>query len=304
MTTFRVRHRTSYRYDKPVEFGVHRLMVRPRDGHDMRLLESSLLMTPGADVRWTFDTFGNSVALLTFADASDELVIGSELTLRRYGYDDPIDRLARHTGPYPFSYEPDESTDLRPMLGMQHPEDRATVAAWMALSLPLIPTETIEILDELGGAIHRGFTYDRREVRGVQSPAQTIALCTGTCRDFALLFIEAARLLGFAARFVTGYLYDPAADAGEYSGFSGGGATHAWADVFVPGAGWVEFDPTNRIIAGRNLLRVATTRTPAQALPLSGTFCGTGAVCLAMDVSVTVERVDGSAALFPREPAA
>ncbi|WP_227419450.1 transglutaminase-like domain-containing protein [Roseitranquillus sediminis] len=183
---------------------------------------------------------------------------------------------------------------------MQHPEDRATVAAWMALSLPLIPTGTIEILDELGAAIHRGFTYGRREVRGVQSPAQTIALGTGTCRDFALLFIEAARLLGFAARFVTGYLYDPAANAEEDSGFSGGGSTHAWADVFVPGAGWVEFDPTNRIIAGHNLLRVATTRTPAKALPLSGTFCGTGAVFLGMEVSVAVERLDRSASPVSR----
>ena len=292
MTTFRVRHRTSYSYDKPVDFGIHRLMVRPRDGHDMRLLESSLVVTPAADVRWAFDTFGNSVALLTFSDASDELVIGSELVLRRYGYDDPVDRLARHTGPYPFSYEPEEGADLGPMLVMQHPEDRATVAAWVALSLPLVPTETIEILDELGGAIHRGFTYGRREVRGVQSPAQTIELGTGTCRDFALLFIEAARLLGFAARFVTGYLYDPAVDGGEQGGSSGGGSTHAWADVFVPGAGWVEFDPTNKIVAGHNLLRVATTRMPSQALPLSGTYCGIGATFLGMGVNVAVERLD------------
>lgn len=303
MTTFRVCHRTSYSYDRPVKFGIHRLMVRPRDGHDMRLLDSSLVIAPGADVRWTFDTFGNSVALLTFSGASDELLIGSELILRRYGYDDPVDRLARHSGPYPFSYEPEERTDLAPLLVMQHPEDRATLTAWMALSLPLVPTETIELLDELGGAIHRGFTYGRREVRGVQSPARTIELCTGTCRDFALLFMEAARLLGFAARFVTGYLYDPAADAGEHSGFNGGGSTHAWADVFVPGAGWVEFDPTNRIIAGRNLLRVATTRTPAQALPLSGTFYGSGAVCLGMDVSVAVETLDWSASPALREAA-
>ena len=139
-------------------------------------------------------------------------------------------------------------------------------------------------------------------VRGVQSPAETIALGRGTCRDFALLFMEAARGLGFAARFVTGYLYDAASDTRPTSIPRGGGATHAWADVFVPGVGWVEFDPTNRIVAGRNLLRVATTRTPAQALPLSGTFSGPGATCLGMHVSVAVERLDWSASPVSWEP--
>jgi transglutaminase-like putative cysteine protease len=294
MTTFRVRHRTSYSYDRPVNFGIHRLMVRPRDSHDMRLLESSLAVTPRAEVRWTFDPFGNSVALLSFSEAAEELVIVSELMLRRYGHDDPLDRLARHTGPYPFAYEPDEKIDLGPMLVMQHPGEKPVLAAWIRLSLPDKHLETMSILDALGSAIHRSFTYSRREVHGVQSPARTLTLGSGTCRDFALLFVETARLLGFAARFVTGYLYDPASDEcgqGE-SDVRGGGSTHAWADVFVPGAGWVEFDPTNRIIAGRNLLRVATTRTPIQALPLSGTFHGTDAKFLGMDVGVSVSRVD------------
>lgn len=292
MTTFRVRHRTSYSYDRPVEFGLHQLMVRPRDGHDMRLLASSLAVTPRADVRWAFDTFGNSIALLSFAEVADELVIESELTLRRYGYDDPVHRLARHTGPYPFAYDAEDGVDLAPMLTLQHPGDRTAVEEWMAASLPVPPGETIAVLDALCRAIHSGFAYGRREIRGVQSPAETISLGRGTCRDFALLFMEAARGLGFAARFVTGYLYDPAS-AGKAEGIlSGGGATHAWADIFVPGAGWVEFDPTNRIVAGRNLIRVATTRTPSQALPLSGTFNGPGATCLGMDVRVSVEGLE------------
>lgn len=294
MTTFRVRHRTSYSYDRPVEFGLHQLMVRPRDGHDMRLLDSSLAVTPEAEIRWAFDTFGNSIALLSFAEAAEELVIESELTLRRFGYDNPVDRLARHTGPYPFAYEPDESVDLAPMLALQYPADRPAVQAWMAASLPSPPAETIAVLDTLCNAIHGGFAYGRREIRGVQSPAETITLGRGTCRDFSLLFMEAARGLGFAARFVTGYLYDAASDTPADSLPRGGGATHAWADVFVPGVGWVEFDPTNRIVAGRNLLRVATTRMPAQALPLSGTFSGPGATCLGMNVRVSVERVGGA----------
>ena len=156
--------------------------------------------------------------------------------------------------------------------------------------MPSVPTETIAVLDTLSSAIHHGFTYGRREMRGVQSPAQTLALGSGTCRDFALLFMEAARILGFAARFVTGYLYDAATEGAASEALSGGGSTHAWADVFVPGAGWVEFDPTNRIVAGRNLLRVATTRTPSQALPVSGTFSGAAEDFLGMDVLVAVRQ--------------
>ncbi len=257
----------------------------------MRLINSSLTVTPNADVRWAFDTFGNSVALLTFADASDKLVIASELTLRRYGYDDPLDRLTRHTGPYPFSYDQEEAIDLAPMLMLQHPDERERLVSWMALSLRTGLDDTLQLLNELASVIHRDFVYGRREIRGVQTPAKTIELGSGTCRDFAVLFIEVARLLGFAARFVTGYLYDPASDESDDQGLSGGGSTHAWADVFVPGAGWIEFDPTNRIIAGRNLLRVATTRTPTQALPLSGTYCSPGSVFLGMEVEVSVEKI-------------
>jgi transglutaminase-like putative cysteine protease len=103
--------------------------------------------------------------------------------------------------------------------------------------------------------------------------------------------MEAARQFGFAARFVTGYLYDPAEDGGGGDdALAGGGASHAWAETFVPGAGWIECDPTNSIVAGGNLIRVATTRTPAQAQPVRGTFKGDGAACLGMDVTVTVRE--------------
>jgi transglutaminase-like putative cysteine protease len=147
-------------------------------------------------------------------------------------------------------------------------------------------------LHALNQAIHDRFAYRRRDEQGVQTPGQTIAGGSGTCRDFAFLFMEAARQLGFAARFVTGYLYDPAAEQGGDGddALAGGGATHAWAETFVPGAGWIELDPTNRIVAGRNLIRVATTRTPAQAQPVRGTFNGDGATCLGMDVTVTVSE--------------
>ncbi|SCY54143.1 Transglutaminase-like enzyme, putative cysteine protease [Paracoccus tibetensis] len=264
----------------------------------MRLLTSSLAVSPAPTVRWEFDTFGNSVALLTFPRPADELVIASELTVRRYGYDEPATRLALHAGPYPFRYGRDERVDLAPMLLRGPRSARASLQSWLAAALPVHPAETMALLDNLVQAIHEGFTYGRRDEQGVQSPAETIRLGSGTCRDLAVLFIEAARTLGFAARFVTGYLYDPATDLGRVTptatseAVSGGGATHAWADVFVPGVGWVEFDPTNRIIAGRNLIRIAATRTAAQALPLVGTYAATGARPLGMDVQVAVSRED------------
>ena len=301
MRTFRVRHSTRYAYDRPVSFGVHHLMIRPRDGHDLRILESSLVVEPEAEVRWAYDTFGNSVAWLTFHEPADELVIESVLELRRYGFDEPLPRIERHAAGYPFSYDADDSIDLAPLLALLYPDDRPSLEAWTRRVLAPMPTGSLQLLDCLGSAIHRSFTYRRRVTSGVQSPALTIALGSGTCRDFALLFMEAARLLGFAARFVTGYLYDSRTDPGGCAAddpgvgggaVSGGGSTHAWADIFVPGAGWVEFDPTNRIVAGRNLIRVATTRSPAQAVPASGTYRHDGAAFLGMDVRVSVSRVD------------
>jgi transglutaminase-like putative cysteine protease len=160
------------------------------------------------------------------------------------------------------------------------------------LVLPAPSGGCLQVLGALGTAIHQTFRYARRESEGVQAPGETIRLGSGTCRDFALLFMEAARRLGFAARFVTGYLHDEASDPRGGEEMTGGGATHAWADVFVPGAGWVEFDPTNRIVASRNLIRVATTRTPSQALPVSGTFEHDGGRQLRLEVGVVVTRVE------------
>jgi transglutaminase-like putative cysteine protease len=286
MTTFRIRHRTRYDYDRPVGLGLHRLMIRPRDGHDMRILESSLVVSPAADVRWSFDTFGNSVTFLTFHQPTEALVIDSELIVRRYGVDAPLERIARHAEAYPFAYDADDSMDLAPLLASQFPGDRPSVEAWLEGVMPERPGDCLDVLNRLGDAIHHSYRYGRREQRGTQAPGDTIALGRGTCRDFALLFMEAARRLGFAARFVTGYLYDPGADGSTESALTGGGSTHAWADVFIPGVGWTEFDPTNRIVAGRNLLRVATTRTPSQALPVSGIYDGTAASRMSVEVGV------------------
>ncbi len=292
MPTLSVHHLTRYRYSAPVTFGVHRLMIRPRDGHDMRILDSALALSPRASVRWEFDTFGNSVAYASFEGTSDELTIDSSLVLRRFVFDEPVSTLRPRASVYPFTYGEDESIDLAPLMQLQCPQDRPALEAWLRQALPVLPGRSLEVLQALSEAIHARFDYRRREEAGVQTPGATLAIASGTCRDFAFFFMEAARLLGFAARFVTGYLNDPSVDAADDTGATllGGGATHAWAEIFVPGAGWIEFDPTNRIVAGHNLIRVATTRTPAQASPVQGAFRGDG-VAVAMEVSVTVRTL-------------
>jgi hypothetical protein len=134
-------------------------MIRPRDGHDMRILDSSLIVTPRADVHWAFDTFGNSVALLTFHEEADELVIASELKLRRYGLDEPVPRIERHASDYPFRFDRDDSIDLALLLSVHCPQDRPAVERWVSATMPELPNRSLQVLDQLGTAIHESFTY-------------------------------------------------------------------------------------------------------------------------------------------------
>lgn len=285
----RVRHRTEYVYDRPVTLNPHLLMLRPRDAHDLWLDDAFLTITPAASLRWYFDTFGNSIAEATFDTATDRLLIESELFLRRYVNEEKFRRTAAHVCGYPFSYSDEEACDLGPFLGLENPEDAPVLDAWLEKIAFDPPAEAFMVLKNLSDSIHRTLEYSRREEMGTQSAAHTITTGTGTCRDYALLFMEASRRLGFAARFVTGYLNDATSDAAAPVG---GGATHAWADVFLPREGWIEFDPTNRITAGSALIRLATTRRPSQASPISGSFEGNGGICTGLTVSVDVRRAD------------
>jgi transglutaminase-like putative cysteine protease len=284
----RILHRTEYLYDRPVGLNPHRLMLRPRDGHDLWVDDAYLTITPRASLRWFFDTFGNSVAEATFDTSTERLVIESELFLRRYTSDLRGEGVGAHSRPFPFLYTEDEILDLAPFLALQNPQDKAHLRAWLDATFDAGRADALTVLRSLSDCLYLNLHYSAREEMGTQSAAETITLGVGTCRDFAFLFMEAARCLGFAARFVTGYLNDRPRGLG----LQGGGATHAWADVFVPGEGWIEFDPTNRITAGSDLIRVATTRKPAQASPISGSFEGDGAICLGLNVSVEVGDVE------------
>src|ERR1044071_211086 len=285
MKLLTVRHATTYRYSGPVTFGQHRLMLRPRDSHDLRLVDAELLLSPPGTVRWMHDVFGNSVALVDFSAPAAELSIVSTLKIERYGLARLEFRIAPEAENYPFMHSADDRTDLG-RLRERHYPDRGEVEEWARSFILETPANTFNLLSTMNGAIRGLFAYRVREEEATQTPVETLERKSGTCRDYALLFIEAARALGFGARFVTGYLYDPALDGGD--AVQGAGATHAWAEIYLPGAGWVEFDPTNALVAGENLIRIAVTRDPSQAIPIGGTFGGEGVTYLGMEVEVTV----------------
>ncbi len=289
MTILHVRHNTTYQYRRPVEFGEHRLMSRPRDSHDLRLLETTLLIDPPASsIHWIHDVFGNSIARVSFAQAGDKLVIESGFRAEHFPAPPQALELEPYAARLPFSYAADEALDLGHTKERHYPDPEHKIDAWAKALVEGVPqANTLEALVAMTTSIKERFKYVTREEVGVQAPLQTLELGSGSCRDFAALMMEAVRSLGLAARFVSGYLYDEKL-VGAAGGLVGGGATHAWLQVFLPGAGWVEFDPTNALIGGRNLIRVAVARDASQAAPLVGSFKGAADDLLSMTVSVQV----------------
>jgi len=286
MTIFSVHHTTTYRYKRPVRPGLHHLMFRPRDSFDQRLLECRLAIEPDPlEVRWIHDVFGNCVALVDFATSSSILRFDTTIRLDHTPENAPDFRIEDYARSHPFAYDSDELPDLAPYIRRHHPED-TEIDEWLTKFVATGASKpTGQLLMTLNEAIAEGFSYKRRTPRGTQTPAETLRLQEGTCRDFALLMMEAARSLGFAARFITGYVYVPDRDGPARLG---GGSTHAWCQIYVPGSGWVEFDPTNGIVGNRDLIRVGVARTPQQAIPLSGTYWGETDDDLGMEVSVNV----------------
>jgi transglutaminase-like putative cysteine protease len=284
MSFLTVRHVTTYRYAEPVALGEHRMMFRPRESHDLRLIEAQLDIVPKpTQLRWVHDVFDNSVAVATFSGRTTELCFDSCVTLEHLEAEIPDYALDREAATYPFAYAPDDLPDLVLALRRQSPDP--DIDHWAASFLPLSgSTDTIALLRAVTVGIRERLAYTRRIERGVQTPSETLRRGSGSCRDLALLMIEGVRSLGFAARFVSGYIFVPDAEASATLG----GATHAWLQVYLPGAGWVDFDPTNRIIGNRNLIRVAVAWDPAQAVPLWGSFIGNASCFLGMEVTVSV----------------
>jgi len=289
MPILTVTHTTTYRYANPVTFGEHRMMMRPRDSHDLRLLETSLILRPAAKIRWIHDVFGNSVAIARFTEPARELHVESRFQAEHFPLPEggvEIEEYARH---HPFSYDSSEVPDIGRTAERHYPDPDHQIDAWARrFAEEATGHETMAILSAMTKAIHKEFKYNPRDEMGTQDPVTTLTGKAGTCRDYALLMMEAARTLGFAARFVSGYLYDDSRIGGGEKTVIGDGVTHAWLQIYLPGAGWVPFDPTNGLISDRNLIRVAVTRDPSQAVPLKGRFTGKPDDFQGMDVKVEI----------------
>jgi len=288
MSVLTVRHVTVYRYSEAVGLGEHRMMFRPRASHDLRLIQTGLSITPTpARLRWLHDPFDNSVAVATFDGTTCELRFESVVTLEHFESTVPEYPLEESAQTYPFRYADADLFNLGRGLTNHFPS--AETSNW-ALQFfdPSTSTGTMKILRAMTHGIRDQFTYNRRIEKGVQTPSETLKNRGGSCRDFAVLMMEGARSLGIATRFVSGYIFVPDASNGK-----GGGATHAWIQAYLPGAGWIDFDPTNSIVGNRNLIRVGVAWSPDEVLPLSGTYIGSPESFQGMDVTVTVSEGGG-----------
>lgn len=290
MPLLNISHTTVYRYHQPVSFGEHRLMVHPRESYDQRLLDATLAFDPEpVRLRWLQDVFGNAVAVASFTARATELRFVSQLRMRHDPHDPTEILIEDYAKSYPFTYSSEEMPDLLRSIERQHHDPLRRVDAWSRRFVAdQGATDTLTMLTAMSEAIHCEFTYVPRAEKGTQTPLETLASRRGTCRDFAMLMIEAVRALGLAARFCSGYLYNP---DGETRRRRGGGNTHAWVRVYLPGSGWIEFDPTNGTIGSRGLIRVAVARDIYQAVPISGTWIGPPGAFIDMDVSVEVRRL-------------
>ncbi len=287
-------HTTVYRYSSPVTFGEHRVMFRPRDSHDQRVLATDLHVSPEAMVRMIQDPHSNSVALVTPLGPANELKIVCSFTIEHAQSEYPELQLLPSALIFPFAYSVEERYDLEHYMRPHHDDPDGVLTHWARQFMRTDgPTGTRDLLFRMNQFIRDNFGYAHRDEEGSQTPLQTLSFGTGACRDFALLMMEAARRLGMATRFVSGYLYDPALDShtGNANVTVGAGTTHAWLQAYLPGAGWVTFDPTNNLFGGNQLIRVGVARDPSQASPISGSWFGAASAYLGMTATVQVRRV-------------
>jgi len=292
MSILSIRHVTRYRYRKPVAFGEHRMMFRPLESYDQRVLSTSLTISPDpSQLHNVHDVFGNCVGIARFATPAREITFESRVTLDHRpqpafaGMDGEIEAYVETL---PLTYAAEDMPDLLRSIERQHRDPEGVVERWARGFVRHDGQTRLQtLLADMTQAIHSDFRYGTRLHGAPQAPAETMALRTGTCRDFAVLMMDAVRSLGLAAQFVSGYLYCPPRHLGPLTRI-GGGHTHAWLRVYLPACGWVEFDPTNGIVGNTDLVRVAIARDPRQALPLFGTWAGDADDYLGMDVEVDV----------------
>ncbi len=276
-----IRHETRYAYERPVRFGPQRLLVRPRDSHAIRIGAATLTLSPPGETRWAYDALGNCVCWFTPEGEAAHLTILSELEIERFPSPLAPPPIQDPKSVTPVDYDLTDRTVLAPFMTPAD-DDVDGIMPWLRDQTGLVGETALQFLLRLTWVIHESFEYRARWEEGVQSPARTLATGSGTCRDFAWLMVEGLRRLGYASRFVTGYLHSPNASV------RGDGATHAWCEVFLPDLGWTEFDPTNGLAESSSLIPVAVSRTPAEAAPISGVLFGDpGRSEMSVDVDVS-----------------
>jgi len=284
-------HITTYRYANPVKFGEHRAIFLPNGGYGERVLSYSIQTNIPSEVRWMTDTLSNNVAVIKFKEVAKDLIVTYKLRSEHFGIQGitefPLNPRALEL---PIQYTPDEWLDLSAFMRPHAEDPDGSLADWVQHFVAGDQDDTIDVLHRMMNDINNKIAYQGREVEGTQAPGDTLRLQSGTCRDYAWLMIEGLRRLGLACRFISGYLYDQALDGGEI-GMVGSGATHAWLQVYLPGAGWRTYDPTNRIVSGFDLIQVAIARHPRQVIPLSGYWFGESDDYLGMDVEVMIRKL-------------
>ena len=289
---FDITHTTHYRYAQPVRLGEHRVMFRPRDSHDLRVLATDMNVSPApVDIRLIQDAYSNSVALVQPQSPGTELKLVCSFSVEHTGTRALELPLSAHAQTYPFEYDAEERLVLAHYLTPYYDDPDGMLRSWAGQFIRNDgSTGSRELLVAMTQFIRDTMAYQARFDEGVQTPYDTLLLQSGTCRDFATLMLEAIRQLGYAARFVSGYLYTPWLDAGDNRTVSAG-ATHAWVQVYLPGAGWIPFDPTNNLIGGTDLIRVGVARHASQASPVSGLWHGFPGDYLGMSVDVQVHKL-------------
>ena len=281
MQRYKILHRTYYNFSTDVRLEPHEMRLHPREGHDLRIESSSLDISPSATLQWSHDVEDNSVATATFDSPTRQLLIESELIIQQFNQT-PLDFIvAEYAVDYPFVYKTEDSVVLFAYMNFAAQTEKDVLTDWVAeLWQPHERIQTYELLQRLNTHIYQTLLYQSREEPGVQTVTKTLSCNMGSCRDFAYLFMEATRRLGFASRFVSGYLHTPPS-AGDF------GATHAWAEVYLPGVGWKGFDPTIGEMVGTNHIAVAVARLPESVPPIAGSFIGPPGASLDVGVWVT-----------------
>jgi transglutaminase-like putative cysteine protease len=302
MTAFNVWHKTTYRYRRPVVLGPHRLQLRPRESRDLRIVSADIFVTPSAPLTWSNDVFGNAIATVSFPAPSDTLIVESRVVLEHDSEPWPLFGISASATSYPFRYSDEERLDLGALLVPQHADPHGRLLTWAEGFIRSFPTDTLSLLKDINAAISAWISYQSRDDEGTQAPLATLDRGWGSCRDIALLLIEAVRRLGFGARIVSGYLANQNDASRPMIGSTDAGSTHAWAEIYLPGAGWVTFDPTNRTVGKFSLIPVAVGRDIAQVVPVTGSFTGVPDDFLGMTVEISIGRTASQDRLYGDAP--